>query len=222
MPVIALQDWELAVSTKNETPAWENGVAVGVIILALVVVFAVGLPRWHKHDQSAALTLPDTLSGGYRAVDQLSFAKLPADQQKQTSQAQFDQSIATLKKSATTENTQLANAFGIAVTSREYVSPDFQSEIQTTAYRGPGGIFGTGGNLVDSSTGGAGTATLTRVGDAVCYSDPGNAQQQVGPQAECQRTSGNLTVQVQASDGKVDTASKYVDEVYNGIANRRW
>lgn len=209
-------------STNKDAPAWENGVIIGVILLAILFAFVVGLNRLHKHDVGEGITLPDSLSGGYTAIDQLSFASLPAAQQKETQQAQFDQSIDTLKKSATTENTALTNAFGIAVTSREYISSNFQSEVQATAYRGPGGIFGNGQNLADPTTGGAGTASMQRVGDTICYVDAGNTQTQTSPQAECQRTSDNLTVQVRSSDGKAATASKYADEVYDGIANRRF
>lgn len=209
-------------STKKDNPVWENGVMIGFVLLGLLVIFAVVLPKAHKHEVGQGIALPASLSGGFTAVDGLAYTSLPAAQQKQTSQAQFDQTIATLKKSGATENAALTNAFGIAVSSREYVSPDFSSEVLATAYRGPGGIFGNGENLANSSTGGPGTATMQRLGDTICYVDAGNPQAQSGPQAECQRTSADLTVQVSASDGKAATASKYADEVFNGIADSRW
>lgn len=216
--VVTRVEVELAVSTKKDAPAWESGVAIGAVILAILMVFAVGLTKWHKNDLGQSISLPDTLSGGFKAIDGLSYATLPAAQQKQTSQSQFDQSIATLKKSTATESSALTNAFGIAVTSREYISSDFQSEVQATAYRGPGGIFGNGENLANSSTGGPGTGSMQRVGDTICYVDAGSSQTQTSPQAECQRSSDNLTVQVRTTDGKAATASKYADEVYNDIA----
>jgi hypothetical protein len=52
------------VAQKEKSVAWD-GAAIGLIVLALVVVFAVGLTRWHKHAIDGSLALPKTLSGGF-------------------------------------------------------------------------------------------------------------------------------------------------------------
>jgi len=210
-------DVALAVSTKKDAPAWENGALIGIIVLALLVVFAVGLTRWHKNDLGSSLSMPDRLSGGYQAIELTSYDQFPKAQQAQLSKTQFETQLATIKKAQTTESSALTNAFGFAVQSQTYLSSDLKSSLSVIAYRGPGGVFGNGRNLTDSQTGNPGTGSMQKVGDTICYVDTGSQAQQSSPQAECQRSSANLTVQVTSSDGQAASASKYADEIYGSL-----
>lgn len=49
----------------------ENGLTLGLIGLAVLVVFAIGLPRWtYDNSSKRAIDLPQSLSGNYTAVTQ--------------------------------------------------------------------------------------------------------------------------------------------------------
>ncbi|BBH17848.1 hypothetical protein Back2_21350 [Nocardioides baekrokdamisoli] len=47
----------------------ENGLTLGLIGLAVLVIFAVALPRWTHHQDFKAIKLPATIDGGYTLVD---------------------------------------------------------------------------------------------------------------------------------------------------------
>lgn len=61
-------------SSEKKSFVAENGITLGVAILALLVIFGVGLPRWLADDAEAAhsgepIELPTKLSGGFKADD---------------------------------------------------------------------------------------------------------------------------------------------------------
>jgi hypothetical protein len=58
---------ERPVATKERNVV-ESGIMLGVICLALIVIFAVGITRWHKHSDTASIDLPNSLSGGLAKV----------------------------------------------------------------------------------------------------------------------------------------------------------
>ena len=47
----------------------ENGLTLGLVGLAVLVVFAIGLPRWTHHQDFKAIKLPGSIDGGYALVD---------------------------------------------------------------------------------------------------------------------------------------------------------
>lgn len=47
----------------------ENGITLGLAGLALLVVFAIALPRWTHHEVYKAIKLPASVDGGYTLVD---------------------------------------------------------------------------------------------------------------------------------------------------------
>lgn len=47
----------------------ENGLTLGLIGLAVLVVFAIALPRWTHHQDFKAIKLPGSIDGGYTLVD---------------------------------------------------------------------------------------------------------------------------------------------------------
>lgn len=47
----------------------ENGITLGLAGLALLVIFAIALPRWTHHQVYKAITLPASIDGGYTLVD---------------------------------------------------------------------------------------------------------------------------------------------------------
>lgn len=47
----------------------ENGILFGLVGLALLVVFAIALPRWTHHEDFKKIALPASIDGGYTLVD---------------------------------------------------------------------------------------------------------------------------------------------------------
>jgi len=78
---------------KQQSFIVENGITVGVIVLALFIIFAVGLPRWfdgdgsNSHASQTSLTLPKELSGGLKLSTAKDATSAMAKQQKETAEA---------------------------------------------------------------------------------------------------------------------------------------
>jgi hypothetical protein len=178
----------------------ENGLTFGVIALAIVIIFAVGLPRWHKNAGQDPITLPDTLSGGFLAADSpTAWADLKAagkvtDQQIQQLVSQSGQFHGQNAVDAT-------NALGVATAGRYYVSKD-GNFMSVTAARGSGDAWfpGSGGSYSSH-------------GDVTCFTTTSQSASSV----DCRRTSADLTVEINAQGVDADTTATAVDEVYNGI-----
>lgn len=195
-------------SKSQESYIAENGITLGIAILALFVIFGVGLPRWLADDAEAAhaggstssIQLPDSLSGGFKPADQASSWKgltmngkeLPKEQ---ATQYRNDAVDLVGKRSKDT-----SKALGLAASSRIYINKKLQTVV-VSAQRGSSDAWfaGNGGEY-------------SKVGDATCYT----TQSQAGPQSLCRKSSSNLSVQVQAPSN--NQAVDIIDDVWSDIA----
>jgi len=126
---------------KQQSFVVENGITLGVIVLALFIIFAVGLPRWFDGDGAKAatahssITLPKKLSGGLKINTSKDIAGVMAKQQKDA-----------------------ADALGTSTALAVYGSSSDQYIVQA--------VRDSGGALLPTAQG-----SYTTVGDSVCLTD---------------------------------------------------
>lgn len=189
------------------------GVLLGVVLLALFVVFAVVLPK--ATGETGELSLPATLPGGYTASDLAAAWKGAPGATEQN----IDQAAASERTSRSYGDKALAAA-GVDAVTRTYVGSDYQTYVVVQAFRAPGGAFAPF-QFTDPANAESGQEIqhLVKHGDAVCI-EFGSADGQGGSQAsyvECQKSEGDLTVQV-TSQLELDKAVDLVDVVYDEVA----
>jgi hypothetical protein len=189
-------------TSSSRTSTWV-GIALGVILLGLVSVFAIVLPKTADADEaarsSAALSLPDTLPGGYTAADlPAAFTGQYADQAE---------TIAKQQQTAREHGDQvLADVLGEPAVTRTYASKDLQTAVFVQGFRAAGGAFAPQ-SLPDPKDAQPGQAVpeLLAVGDGACIVTPqvsqtGEPVDKSAPpaDAQCQVSKGELTVQIGA------------------------
>ena len=183
-------------TSSSRTSTWV-GIAVDVVLLALVGLFAIGLPKVAKADASeeVELVLPDTLPGGYAAADD-------PDSFADGELAAQAEAIAT-QQAASTEygNTVLPKVLGTPAVTRSYVVDGTQA-VFVQVFRSAGGAFAPGVLTDPTTTNGAGGTTMEKVGDGACiltYGQSADGSAAEPSDSQCQVTSGDLTVQIQSS-----------------------
>jgi hypothetical protein len=189
------------------------GVILGVLLLALAIVFAVVLPK--VHGDSGAISLPDTLPGGYTATDL-------ADAYKQApgaTDAQVQQASASARTTRAYGDQALKDS-GVTAATRTYVDKNLQTPLFVQVFRASGGAFSPF-QFSDPKNAQANEQVqhLVRKGDVVCIEN-GSATGQGGVQAsyvECQKSSGGTTVQV-TSPLAIDKAVSLVDDIFAKVA----
>ncbi|MEP9384927.1 hypothetical protein [Nocardioides sp. KR10-350] len=207
-------------SEKNQSFVVENGVTLGVIVLALFVIFGVGLPRWIDHSESSSSTvasqekieLPAKLSGGYAAADvKSSWGALATGKNAK----QVQQQVTQLEKSIAKGNKSLEDALPGAAATRAYIktsSKGITGVVSVQAFRASGGAFAP-------TDIGIGSSTLQKVGDGVCMTkQQATSTGQAVNDITCQKSGDNLTVQVNAQGLLTTELVKYADELYDEIA----
>ena len=189
------------------------GVILGVLLLAVAVVFAIVLPK--VNGDSGDISLPDKLPGGYTATD------LPAAYKgaQGATAAKVQQASASERTARSFANKQLA-ASGATADTRTYVTKDLSSPLVVQVFRASGGAFAPF-QFADPKTTQAGqqVQTLVRKGDVVCIEN-GSADGNGGVQAaylQCQKSEGGTTIQV-TSPLSLDKAVKVVDDVFDEVA----
>ena len=189
-------------TSTSRTSTW-IGIALGVVLLGLVAVFAIVLPKTAGADEGSTsggdLSLPDTLPGDYTAADLPdAFTGQYADQADQISQAQA--------KSREHGDKVLADVLDEPAATRTYASKDLKTAVFVQAFRAPGGAFAPD-SLPDPEQpqGAQGAPELVGVGDGACIvtrtpAQPGQPVDESAPPtyAQCQVSEGELTVQVGA------------------------
>lgn len=189
------------------------GVILGVLVLALAAVFAIVLPK--VSGESDEISLPDHLPGGYTATDlAAAYKDAPGATDDKVQQA-----------SASERNTRaygdkMIKDAGMVGVTRNYVNKDLSSPLVVQVFRASGGAFAPF-QFSDpkSSETGQSTQTLVRKGDVVCIEN-GSADGQGGIQTqyvECQKSKGDLTVQV-TSTLSTAKAAVLVDDVFDEVA----
>lgn len=191
-------------TNKEQSFIAENGITLGIIALALFVVLGVGLPRWVGDSESHSgvkITLPETLSGGYKPADEKSSYDLDVIKKQGASEEQLDLFIKQNAASSKTEDRNVSDALGFSMASRTYITKDMKKSVMIRAFAGDGSAYYGGGEV-------------SKVRDNVCYS---SADQSTGQtQATCSHASNDLTVQATAASKK--DAAKYADEIFEKLA----
>lgn len=191
-------------TNKEQSFIAENGITLGIIGLALLVVLGVGLPRWVGDSESgsgAKITLPETLPGGLNPADQKSSYDLAVIKKQGASEDQLDTFIKQSAASAKTEDRNVSKALGFSMASRTYISKDMKKSVLVRAFAGDGSAYYGGGEV-------------SNVRDNVCYS---SADQQSGQtQATCSHATEDVTVQATATSKK--EAAKYADQIFKKLA----
>jgi hypothetical protein len=188
------------------------GVILGVLLLALAAVFAVGLPKLHDEGDIA---LPDTLPGGYTATDlDKAYRGAPGATAEKISQASASE------RSARSYGDKAMAAAGITGVTRTYVDKSLSSPVIVQVFRAAGGAFAPF-EFSDPKSAQAGqdVKRLVRKGDVVCIEN-GTADGNGGLQpayVQCQESQGGLTVQV-TTPLAVAKAVKVVGTVLDEVA----
>lgn len=207
-----------------------TGIAIGAVVLALFVVFAVLLPKVHDDDTSgtgatgtSAVSLPATLPGGYRAADQTAAWKGASGVAGHEAEI-----VSQVKSELKYGDAQLKKSTGGGFANRIYLKQGASGSAQqgpsiffVQVFRAGGGAFSPG-EISDPSQLQQGTSvqSLTKVGDSTCIVDGQVATGgQVQPaQTQCQRTNGNLTVQVTAPSVAASDVAKVADLVLSQVS----
>ena len=194
------------------------GIAVGVVLLGLMAAFAVGLPKTTDADDGGesaiALSLPDTLPGGYAAADDpTSFdGGQLAEQADAIAQQQQD--------STAYGNKVLPDVLSTSAVTRSYVVEETKA-VFVQVIQAPGGAFAPSVLTDPAASKGAGGTTMKAVGDGVCILTYGQSQAGEGPgdpvSSECQVSRDELTAQVQSSQVAAEALVDLADEVLSGI-----
>jgi hypothetical protein len=184
-------------TTSDRTSTWV-GILLGVLILGAVSAFAIGLPEANGDEgpvssEKLALTLPDTLPGGYAASD---------DPAAFTGGSLADQADAIAKQEKASRdygNKVLPDALGTAAATRTYVAEGTQA-VFVQVFQSTGGAFAPNSIPDPDSTGGQASTVMKRVGDGACILTYGQAQAegQAAPVAfsQCQVTDRAVTAQI--------------------------
>ena len=177
----------------------ENGLTLGLAGLALLVIFAIALPRWTHHQDTKAINLPATLSDGYTLLN----ATTPPTG---VDPAMAQQYLAQLKKI----DDSASGASGSANLTGLYLD-GAHDQLLVQAARGGGEASPLQMSVLSSGT-------YTKVGNDQCFT-PDPSQSQQAPVGEvCRRSTADYTVQVSARDGNgspltSDVAAKYLDQI---------
>ena len=189
------------------------GIILGVVLLALAVVFAIVLPK--VHGESSDVSLPDTLPGGYTATDlEKAYKNAPDATDEQVQQA------SATERSARAYGDKALAASGAVAATRAYVSKDLSSQLIVQVFRAAGGAFSPF-RFTDPKTAQSGQPVerLVSKGDVVCI-ETGSADGKGGVQpsyVQCQKSDGDLTVQV-TTPMALDKAVGAVDDVFDEVA----
>lgn len=173
--------------TSSSTRTGILGLAGGVVALALVGGFAIGLPKADGGDTAMTASqlpaLPDTLPQGLTAVEVL------AQQQVDTQGSQADQAQQFLDEQGKIQGSAvdaLKQQYDAPVELRAYQTSDLKSQLTVTVIGTSAGPFLPQGPVPDPATYGyaRGAYSLDTIGDAVCslaWSQPVPQGQQVDP-----------------------------------------
>lgn len=171
------------------------GVLVGLVVLGLIAVFAIVLP---KLSDSGPIELPETLPGGYTAMDleeaYEGLADAPAEQIAQArAQEQVNRSYA---------EKVLDEAYDVESANRSYLKEDGSALVTVQAFRAPGGAFSPV-QFSDPASAQPGSTVerLVVEGEAVCvvHGQLGEGGEITPQYTQCQRSENDLTLQVTGS-----------------------
>lgn len=174
----------------------ENGLTIGLIALALVVGFAVGLSKLTVHHDHKAIKLPSSIDGGYTLVD----STTPQAQQ-------LLQVLSQLSDSASkAENAGVVSALYQPVAATAGAPASAPSSFAVTAIRKGSA---TSPMMVPLSS----LGTYSKVGEDTCF----QASSQSSPYTACYRSSAEFSVEVTGSDTAAALAG-HLDAIWKKIS----
>jgi hypothetical protein len=179
------------------------GVVLGVIALAVFVVFGVLLPELTEDE---VVELPDALPGGWIAADLA--PAVDAD----------DASAADRERATDYINDVYADVYTEPVTVRAYTDKELSSFAVVTVFTSDGGAFGPPYGVIDPRVRGLERAPveLVRRGDVMCmatYPEDAEVPTSVG----CQLPVGGHTIQVYSNLPSLDDTVDLVHEVADSV-----
>jgi hypothetical protein len=174
----------------------ENGLTIGLIALALVVGFAVGLTKLTVHHDHKAINLPTSIDGGYTLVD----STTPQSQQLLQVLSQFSDSA------SKAENAGAASALYQPAAASAGSATAAPTSFAVTAVRKGSA---TSPMMVPLSS----LGTFSKVGDDTCF----QASSQSSPYTACYRSSAEFTVEVTGSDTPAAMAG-HLDAIWKKIS----
>jgi hypothetical protein len=189
------------------------GIGLGLLVLGLMVLFSIVLPEATNADEGTerpALTLPDTLPGGYAAADRAESFK--GGQLEDQADAIAKQQAA----STSYGNEVMPQALGTSAVTRSYVVHETQA-VFVQVFDAEGGAFSPSSLTDPETTDGAGGITMRTVGDGACILTTGQTDPAADVQtaSQCQVSRDGLTVQlssdVVAADDLVDVADDVLE-----------
>lgn len=188
-----------------------TGIAIGAVVLALFIVFAVLLPKVNADETSSRIDLPDHLAGGLVAAD-----KTAAWKGAQGVAGHEAQVVAEVRSELKFGDSQLEKTTDGGYGNRIYLKSGGSQIFFVQVFRAAGGAFSPG-EISDPSKLQQGTSVqqLTKVGKSVCIIDgqTGTGGQVQPSQTQCQRSEGELTVQVTAPSVAASDVAKVADTV---------
>lgn len=193
------------------------GAATGVVLLAGVFGFAVGLPEV-TGDEPEATDDGTEQGGNSKPVAEL----LPESLLNQALVRFKDldpRYVAVADEFETYGAEKLTEAFGTDVATAVYVTPGLDAQAIVTLYDGESGLFLQDGPPEPPAMSGGQRpiADVVRQGDSVCIAqwEPQSYEQDGAPfQAQCQRVVGGVTVNVYTTPGlSIEQTADLVDDV---------
>jgi hypothetical protein len=208
------------VTGVQKTPAAQRavGLGLGVVVLALLVGLAVGLPKAEGASTSEVAELPTTLPGGWTATDAVDPADAPEGSgvDADAIEAQAEQVVYAEKA--------YAEVYDPAPHYRVYTDDSLQRFVLVTIFAGESSAFLPDSPPVDPQAIGAersGTE-LVREGDALCsvsYQLVAAGEDAGEPTAvTCQRPVDGQTLQVQAQGVTLDDTFAFLDELAAAVS----
>jgi hypothetical protein len=185
----------------------ENGITLGLAGLALLVIFAIALPRWTHGADNRAINLPDSLSSGVVLVG--GKAQLPVE----VSSAEISSVLDSLKKVDSTA-TEASEA---TAKSAFYLSKDETLYVQVVRAGAPSPLV-----AVQESAG-----AYSKVGDDMCFTPDASTNamgQAQAAEVTCRRSESGMTIQVvarQRTAAVVPSAAsvaKELDEIWSKVS----
>ncbi|MCY7396976.1 MAG: hypothetical protein LH468_12670 [Nocardioides sp.] len=206
-------------SSSRRPSARVSAIVLGVLLLVAMAGFAIGLPRLAQDEASSGVSLPDTLPGGWTAIERAGGPDGADDAEFTAQQAQ----------AVTYVNEVLGGVYDEPTGFQAYVNDARDSLVTVTVFDAAGGAFAPANGVADPALFGLDRAPveLTREGDAVCIANYQSAAQSgQAPQGDpdqplsvsCQTTQGAQTVQLGSQGMSVGDTVELLDRVGAGAA----
>ncbi len=196
------------------------GAASGVVLLAGVFGFAVGLPEVAGDESDAQADSdgrPDSGTDGRPVADLLPATILDGALQRYPDiDPQYAETVGQVEVYS---GDKLTEVFGAEAAVGLYTTPDLQVQVAVTIYDGQSGLFLQQGPPVppEMAVSSQTVGDVVRQGDSVCiaqWESQAYTQDQPPFQAQCQRVVAGRTINVYASPGlTVEQTAELVDDV---------